>query len=344
MDERLKKLADFDINAVIKPDDPYYPYTDVAPKLQLLKAAAEDATSNPEFWDELPEAQKSNILSWVDSLLSTLVQIVEHRNDGTWLSQNYAPTQAQITSYYNDMYPVFIVGARGFKNAVGMTKQELNATLKRVRNAAKEVEEKAATIDDLTRQSAEASANASAERLSDFFTQQVEGFPKPVNESKGIKRPFVRLKIEFLTTFRGERGYVAASRTWFFGVLLSLGFTALAASRALHGIDLRSITLEEVLARALLIAAPAYAIRFCVKNFNANKHQVTINRHRAVVLDTLLAFFSRPDVSPTLKDQLMAEAAKQVFEPGESGYLSRRDSVGTGDSIIEIPPNLNRPI
>jgi hypothetical protein len=340
MDDRIRQLAEFDINTAIRLSDPYYPYDIAASKLGLLKSSAEDATKNPGFWDELPEATKSNITAWVDGLLTTLSQIAQYRDDGTWLSQNYAATQNQIISYYDSLYTPFVIGIREYINAEGMTKQELNATMRRIRNAVKEAEDKAKVINDLTRQSADLTANASTERLSEFFLQQVEGFPRPVNDKKGLKKFLMWIKIQLLVTIRGERGYISSSRSWFVGVLLSIGFTTYAASRALHGIDLSRITLEEVLARALLIAAPAYAIRFCVKNFNANKHQVTINRHRAVVLDTLLSFLSRPEVSDSVREQLIAEAAKQVFEPGESGYLNRRDTVGSNDSIIELPSNI----
>lgn len=150
MDDRIQQLASFDVNAVINPSDPYYSYNDVADKLQLLKNSAQAAVENPTFWKELPEATKSNIVSWVDGLLSTLNQIVDNRKDGTWLSQNYPTTQNQIIGYYDSLYPPFVVGVREFKNADGMTKQELSATLKRVRTAAKEVEKKAKTVDDLT--------------------------------------------------------------------------------------------------------------------------------------------------------------------------------------------------
>jgi hypothetical protein len=123
-------------------------------------------------------------------------------------------------------------------------------------------------------------------------------------------------------------------------VVFSIAITGFAAHKALAGLDLSNVTLNEVLARALLVAAPAFAIRFSTRNFNAAKHQVTMYRHRQAVLDTVIGMLGRDGVEDSTRQQAIIEAVKQVFDPGETGYLNRRDSVGSSDPVIELPFNM----
>jgi hypothetical protein len=336
---KLTALAQFDESRVIRPTDPYYPYTDLSSRLSLLKDTSQDVIENPNFWSELPDSIRSNILSWVDNLLQTLELIAEHRDDPNWLSSNYSSTQSQVIGYYDSLYQPFIVGMREFKSSATTDRATLAAELQRVRKALKDVEKKRELLEDVTSQAAELNSIESSNRLSQFFDYLTSGFPRQPKpkDAKWLQAIVWWIKTQFHATWAAERGHIASARAWFAAVIASIALTGFVAHKALEGVDLAKITVPEVLARALLVAAPAYAIRFSTRNFNAHKHQIVINRHRAVVLDTLLPLVGRQDISAPTREQLIIEATKHVFEPGESGFLSRRDSVGNSDPVFEIP-------
>ncbi|HVW23267.1 MAG TPA: hypothetical protein VHB51_02175 [Candidatus Saccharimonadales bacterium] len=338
MEQRVIDLANFDETIVVNPDDRYYPYREIAARLNLLKQSAQGVIDNPGFWDEQPESIRSNMVQWLDGLMTTLGSIVEHRSDPAWLGQNYQQTQSSITSYYDSLYQPFIVGIREFMSTSGMTRQELNETIRRVRTVAKEIEAKSKVVEDATSLITDLAAETSSGKLSEYFRYQVTGFPRTVYDRKPwYKVPFRWAKSQLRTSWYAERGYVASVRFWFLMVIASVVVTALVASHALNGVDLSKITLNEVFARALLVAAPAYAIRFSTRNFNASKHQVTLNRDKEIILDTVIAFLSREEIEAETRQKIIVEAAKQVFDPGDSGYLSRRDTSGVSDSVFEFP-------
>lgn len=96
--------------------------------------------------------------------------------------------------------------------------------------------------------------------------------------------------------------------------------------------DFNGSRIEEVLAKALILAAPAYGVKFSAKNFRDNKSLEAANNYRAVVMKTLLSFMARPTIDDPTKNTIIAEAASQVFKNNKSEGITPSD-----DTVLEIP-------
>ena len=83
----------------------------------------------------------------------------------------------------------------------------------------------------------------------------------------------------------------------------------------------------------MLLAAPAYLIRFAVRNFNANKHLATLNKHRAAAIQVAAQFVQGMNKE---NESAYVELIKLLFAPEETGFITRRDGAGA-DSNVEVP-------
>ena len=89
------------------------------------------------------------------------------------------------------------------------------------------------------------------------------------------------------------------------------------------------------------------AVLFCAAVWSgrvvlANMHQASVNKHRAVSLQTLQAFH-KAAADEAAKDAVVMEAARAVYENVTSGYIVRQTSEQGGPTrLLEIFRNANK--
>ncbi len=89
--------------------------------------------------------------------------------------------------------------------------------------------------------------------------------------------------------------------------------------------------------RIAIIAITLTATLWCGQIYRALRHQSTVNRHRALSLQTFQAFTSATS-NQNIKDAVLLEATKTIFSHAPTGYLSSgKDHSNKEDArIIEI--------
>lgn len=94
--------------------------------------------------------------------------------------------------------------------------------------------------------------------------------------------------------------------------------------------------------RVLAIVVLFYAAVWSGRVVLANMHLSSVNKHRAVSLQTLQAFHQSAE-DPAAKDAVVLEAARAVYENVPSGYVARHSSEGSGGGrTLEVIRNANR--
>lgn len=78
----------------------------------------------------------------------------------------------------------------------------------------------------------------------------------------------------------------------------------------------------------------SYAIVICVKNYYAEKHNQTVNQHKANCLGTFNTFVDAAD--PDKKGAILLQASQTIFSHQKSGYLSKDSDVSSPSPVIEI--------
>lgn len=142
--------------------------------------------------------------------------------------------------------------------------------------------------------------------------------------------------------------HVAVSYVW-----MALVFVAMASlvGYALRGDELFPVDLPEeggialtyaiaqaAITRVLIVTVLGYALFFCARNYAAHRHNAIVNRHRKNALSTYIALVEA-NSTPENRDIVLAQAARCIFAPQESGYVRRG---GSGDGEISVMRHVAR--
>lgn len=337
MNEVIDWFANYDIGKIVRPEDPYYKFEDIRAPLETLKRTATDMVFSPELWAELPTSYKNTAIQELETMQRLLTQIEQNRSNAEWLGGNERGHTNSILNVYSTLYDKFVSPVRAYKSTSDAVRMETAEALTRLQEAISEAEESSKQAKFSAKAAGEAATNTAANSLAKHFEHSVIGYPSTNARLKNQYKRTWWFRYQYRRSMSNQRGYSAAARVWFVMVVISIGVTIWVSTWAFHGIDFATVTLQTVLAKALILAAPAYAIRFSVRNYNANKHLSTANRHRSVIMQTLLALLARDEISEAAKEKIITEAAARVFDPGESGYLTSKDSLSGGDNSIQMP-------
>ena len=94
--------------------------------------------------------------------------------------------------------------------------------------------------------------------------------------------------------------------------------------------------------RLIAISVLFYAAVWSGRIVLANMHLASVNKHRAVSLQTLQAFHQATE-DAAAKDAVVLEAARAVYENVPSGYISRQSSEHSASArVVEIIKDVNK--
>lgn len=315
MDDQITALAEIDPTDVLLTDDKHFSLGDSQEYLNRIVQGAKDIVEHPGFWNELPRPTQTSLHNEAETILRVVRAVRDNRDNPQWLSTQIDGHVESLTNLYNTVYPWFVTAIREYKNSQDTQKQEVASLLKELKGVEKSAKES-------SKLATEASSTISTVELSRFFDEVANGSKSAVAKEKKEHKHTWKYRVP---------SYSADARRWFIGVLLSIAATGLTAYFAFRGVLEESLTLEEVIARGLILTAPAYAIKFCARHYAVNKQLQVTNTHRAVVMKTLLAFLQREEITPEVRESIITEAAKQAFKGTDTNHQSE------ADSVIEIP-------
>jgi len=81
------------------------------------------------------------------------------------------------------------------------------------------------------------------------------------------------------------------------------------------------------------------ATLWCGRTYKALKHLSTVNRHRALSLQTFQAF-SQAASNDVTKDAVLMEATRAIFGSTATGYLDSKGGAESDLKIVEIAKTL----
>lgn len=329
MIDELSKLAQFEASSVIDKNNKLFSFDEIADKLNLLITTASDAIKYQDYFSELPKQIFNDVQGTLQRLLNTLNEIASNKDRREWITANYSGKCDQVSQLYDELYINFVRGIREYVNSQSAIQKETREQLKRLREANTQAIETNAKTDTLVKIAGEATSELSAVEISQHFEDEVKKMQDDLVNIKSINWP---KRFSWFRTFWrnwvSASGYDVSAGRWFILTLIAIAATSWLAYNELHSVDLNKVTVNTVVAKGLLLLAPAYAIRFCVRNFNANKHMMVVNRQRAVIMKTLLALMAHPGITDPTREQSIVAAVNRVFAISESGYITLRDGAG----------------
>lgn len=100
------------------------------------------------------------------------------------------------------------------------------------------------------------------------------------------------------------------------------------------GSDL-SLVLQNLLTKGFFLSLIYLLLHRCIKNYTAEKHLETVNRHRQNALDTFDAFVDAAEGDRETRDAVLLAATNCIFDANQSGYLSAKTSRSESTSPIQ---------
>ncbi len=131
-------------------------------------------------------------------------------------------------------------------------------------------------------------------------------------------------------------GFERAAQFWFLGVLGSLVFVSVYSALVIRSLQITqdSLSIQEAVVKAVVLLAPVYLIRFCVRNYNANKHLSSTNLQRANSI-SVAELFTR-GINSENKEAYI-KLIELIFTQDETGYITKREGAGSNDTSIDLP-------
>ncbi len=121
---------------------------------------------------------------------------------------------------------------------------------------------------------------------------------------------------------------------WMAGITLLAAIGFLIASFIYRPADLAS-SMQYVVAKLLVLSTLSFGIFWCARNYKAQKHNETLNKHRANALMTFRAFVEGTG-DPRVKDAILLQAAQAAFSGRPTGFDDPEKDSQTISPVVEI--------
>lgn len=130
------------------------------------------------------------------------------------------------------------------------------------------------------------------------------------------------------------------AKTWLKATISMAGFALLVTSGFLiaaflyHPADLAS-AVQYVVAKLLVASTLSFGVFWCARNYKAQKHNQTLNKHRANALMTFRTFVEGTG-DPRVKDAILLQAAQAAFSGRPTGFDDPEKESQSISPVVEI--------
>jgi len=131
-----------------------------------------------------------------------------------------------------------------------------------------------------------------------------------------------------------------AARTWLKATIVMASLTLVAALGTLVTAFLYQppnlgAAVQYVVAKVLVLSTLTFVVLWCARNYRSQKHNETLNKHRANALMTFRAFVEGTS-DERVKDAILLQAAQAAFSSRPSGFDAPDTEPATINPVVEI--------
>ncbi len=190
--------------------------------------------------------------------------------------------------------------------------EEAKVILKRLQEIEKKATETTSSLDSILASAKSELSKSGVEVHSEIFRVQAE-------DHKTKSEKWIQWSIGLLA----------------FTILIALTFFFIIA----FGIETTTKIIETGVLAALMISFSTFGLTLTVKNYFAEKHNESINRHKANCLSTFNTFIDSADSER--KAAVLLQASQTIFSHQTSGFLSKENDIHNPNPIVEIVRNIS---
>ena len=118
-------------------------------------------------------------------------------------------------------------------------------------------------------------------------------------------------------------GWLGTAGILIVGVVVGILFFGILDVLKLEGTKW-TVVLQNIFKKGSVLTLFYFALNRSIKNYTAQKHLETVNRHRENALGTFTRFVSEAEESRETRDAVLLAATNAIFYVNESGYLSTK--------------------
>jgi CHASE3 domain sensor protein len=310
----IEKLNQVNISA-LKREGRDFDFADIHPLIVEIFENIKALENHPEFWNYLPQNRRDNIKSHLKDFSQYIDQI-----------QNFNPNQGNpqfvrddiarnIRNNYDQLFEYLFPQLKLHILEKEFSVQKIQDIVKQSQSAVEEIQQQKQQGEEILKAMREASAVAGVSNFAGVFGEQAQ---------KHQKSAILWLIASIFAAIA-----IGVFLWWIFDQLVET---------IKGGVEF-TVSLQIFLAKILLLSFFSVVFYQIVKNYNANMHLYTLNKHRENSLKTFQAFVESTN-DPKTKDAVLIQATKAIFEAGDTGYVSSKDSTITGMETIKIVDQL----
>jgi hypothetical protein len=99
--------------------------------------------------------------------------------------------------------------------------------------------------------------------------------------------------------------------------------------------------LHELVIKIMILSILSIVLYFFIRNYNANTHLYTLNKHRANCLKVFKAFIEATE-DTQIRDGILMQTTKAIFEAGDTGFISSRLQKQQGFEITNLMEKIGK--
>ena len=321
MKEILKQLSEIKVSDLERKGKDFS-FSDVQKLNVLIFEKAKILQENPDFLAELPENRRNTIESYLTGFLHYVNQI-QNFNPSEGNPQNNRDSIArEINNFYEGLYEHLFPYLDTFlsRKADPMMEElvkEAQATVSEIENEKQKVGKTLQEAEKILEALRSVSAKTGVGKFAEVFDEQAK-------QNKKTARKWLIASIVSAVV-------IMAFLYLIFGQLTSV----------LKGDIELELSLQVFFTKLLIFSFLSVVFYQVVKNYNANMHLYALNKHRQNSLASFQAFVESTE-DPKIRDAVLIQATRAIFEAGETGYVSSKDVSTKGLEMIKIADQIKQ--
>jgi hypothetical protein len=302
---------------VLKRDGRDFSFADVHDHILEIFSNLQELQSYPEFWQYLPEDRRRNLKRYIERFRDLVNRIINFNPSVGNPQADRDAIANEIKGVYSDFFEHLFPRLKLFTLEKEVASKKVQDLIRKAQVDLQELENQRKQGEDILKAMREASAVTGVSNFAGIFGEQASIHDKSAAKWLGAT----------IISALGIGGFLY----WIFNQLVDA---------IKDGVGFQ-VSLQVFLAKILLLSFFSVVFYQIVKNYNANMHLHTLNKHRENSLKSFQSFVEATD-DPKIKDMVLIQATKAIFEAGDTGYISSKTEGITNMETIKIVDQLDK--
>ncbi len=319
LQESLQKISEIDAKKLERTEElgRLFSFEDLAPVFE--KTLRLFANLKSISFDDFSHGVMSGVLDQTNDALEKLKQIQtfnpeEHEQNPKGVRDSFVnQLRDSYDSYFSVIYPIIAYGSKKGEDFVTLQKK---------------AEETVDSLDDMRVDFKKREAQIISEM------ESVLDRARDAAGKVGVAKYAAHFKDE-------AEEHEAKSKKWLGATIALTAVTSLwgIASFFIHpekGYNSWFQIMQYTIPKFIILSVLFYALVWAARNYNANRHNYVVNKHRQNSLSTFEAFVAAAGDDMDTKNAVLLQATQSIFSAQATGYVLREGDMESPHKIVEV--------